>query len=263
MTTLFDVTLDLARMIRGVRRHKVATVTDSGHTMTSPTMENLAGEYVDGTIWVVTGDCAGKFATIKRAVAQKLTIADGDVVVEPGDVVMICPRVDFTLDNLIDAVNSVLYRYPVLSMDDSLTWNSNQLVYQKPVGVSDIRRIQIENTNNDGTYTISHCWLEDKDGFIRFHTAQSLYADGGKMQIFYRKLHGAVYEADDEINEYVDLVYLRNMAILYLWRTVIIHQHKDNPVAADLFNEAKIYESEHLKFNIPERNIPIRDFYTR
>ena len=61
----------------------------------------------------------------------------------------------------------------------------------------------------------------------------------------------------------VDLNYLRNMAYLYLWRTVIIHQHKDNPIAADLFNEAKLYESEHTKFNTPERNIMIRDFFVR
>lgn len=263
MATLFDVTLDLARHTRGTRRHKVSVVSNNGLTMTSPTMENLAGEYVGGTIWIMTGENAGKFAVIKRAHDQRLTIADGDVTVEPGDVVMICPHIDFGLSELIDAINSVLYRYPILAMDDSLTWNSAQLSYQKPKGVSDIRRIQIENSNGNGTYTISHCWQEDKDGYIRFHTAQYLYADGGKMQIYYRKLHGEVYELEDEIHESVDLNYLRNMAFLYLWRAVIIHQHKDNPVAADMFNEAKLYESEYTKFNTPERKILIRDFFVR
>ena len=263
MTTLFDVTLDLARHIRGVNRHKVSAINNNGHTLSSPTMENLTGEYVKGTLWVMKGECAGKFAVISRAKNQSVSIEDSDVYVGVGDIVMICPWIDFTLSDLIDAVNSVLYHYPILAMDDSLRWDSNQQAYEIPEGVSDIRRVQIENSEDNGTYVISHCWLEDKDGFLRFHTSQSKYKDGGIMQIYYRKMHGDVYEAEDEIHPMVDLVYLRNLAMLYLWRNVIIHQHKDNPISADMFNEAKMYEAEHTKFNLPERNIMIRDLYVR
>ena len=263
MATLFDVTLDLARHARGVKRHKVSVVSESGHTLSSPTMQNKTGEYGNGSIWIMTGNCAGEFGTILRSSGQSLTIADPEVSVSTGDIVMICPWIDFTLDDLIGAVNSVLYRYPIQAVDTSLKWDSDQKVYPCPEGVSDIRRIQITNANNDGTMTISHCWTEDQDGKIRFHTAQSQYLDGGDIQIIYRKMHGELYEAKDEIDPSVDLTYLRNMAFLYLWRSVIIHQHKDNPVAADMFNEAKVYESEHQKFNLPERNIMIRDFYVR
>ena len=262
MTTLFDVTLDLARSARGVQRHKISQIADSGMKLTSPTMENLSGEYVKGTLWVMTGESAGRFTQIVRAGGQSVTIDDPTFDLDLGDVIMICPWIDFSLSDLINAINSVLYRYPILAMNDSLTWNSS-MAYEIPNGVSDIRRVQIENINGDGTYTISHCWTEDRDGYLRFHTAQPLYADGGKMQIYYRKLHGDVYEPEDEIDPMVDLNYLRNMAFLYLWRNVIIHQHKDNPVAADMFNEAKLYESEYTKFNLPERKVMIRDFFTR
>ena len=263
MTTLFDATLDLARHCRGVKRHKISATSDSGRTLTSPTMQNKTGEYVDGTIWIMTGDNTGQFSTILRSNGQSLTIADTELYVDPGDVIMICPWIDFNLQDLIEAINSVLYRYPIQAIDNSLKWDSGQLVYDIPNGVSDIRRIQIENANNDGTMTISHCWTEDNDRKIRFHTAQNQYLDGGEMQIIYRKMHGEIYEATDEIDPSVDLTYLRNLAFLYLWRTVIIHRHKDNPIAADMFNEAKVYESENLKFNVPERNIMIRDFFTR
>lgn len=263
MTTLFDVTLDLARHIRGVKRHKISAVSNSGHTLQSPTMENLTGEYVRGTVWIMTGECKGKVGTILRANSQTLTIAETDVYADVGDIIMVCPWIDFTLSDLIDAINSVLYHYPILAMDDSLTWDSDVQAYQLPEDVSDIRRVQVENSEDNGTYVISHCWLEDKDGFIRFHTSQSKYKDGGKMQIYHRKMHGDVYEAEDEIHPMVDLVYLRNLAMLYLWRNVIIHQHKDNPISADMFNEAKMYEAEHQKFNLPERNIMIRDLYVR
>jgi len=262
-TTLFDVTLDLATVARGVKRYKISQISADGATLYSPSMENLTGEYVRGTCWIMTGDSAGKFTKITRASNQSITIDPTEAEVAVGDVVMICPWIDFGIDDLINAVNSVLYKYPILAMDNSLTWSSNQMVYEIPEDVSDIRRVQIENTNGDGTYTISHCWTEDRDGKLRFHTAQGLYADGGEMQIFYRKLHGQVYEPDSVIDPMVDLSYLRNMSFLYLWRTVIIHQHKDNPVAADMFNEAKLYESEHTKFNTPERKVMIRDFYVR
>ena len=263
MTTLFDVTLDLARHARGVKRHKISATSDSGRTITSPTMQNKTGEYVDGTIWIMTGDYAGEFSTILRSNNQSLTIADPELSLSVGDVIMICPWIDFKLDDLIEAINSVLYRYPIQAIDTTLEWDADTMVYDIPDGVSDIRRVQIANANNDGTMTISHCWTEDADRKLRFHTAQGQYLGGGQIQIIYRKMHGEVYEAKDEIDPTVDLTYLRNLAFLYLWRQVIIHQHKDNPVAADLFNEAKVYESEHQKFNLPERNIMIRDFYTR
>lgn len=262
MTTLFDVTLDLARHARGLRRHKVSAIANDGRTLTSPTMENIAGEYVHGTIWIMTGESAGKFSTIERSAGQSLTMSDGDVHVDVGDIVMICPWIDFSLSDLINAINSVLYKYPIYAWDKSLTWHSNQLVYDLPAGVSDIRQVKVENTLGDGTFTLSHCWLAE-NGQLRFHTSQGLYADGGEIQIGYRKLHGEVYEADDEIDPSVDLEYLRNMAFLYLWRKVIIIQHKDNPVAVDMYNEAKMYESDSQKFNKPERNIPIRSFFTR
>ena len=263
MTTLYDVTLDLARHARGVQRHKISQVSTDG-TLSSPTMENLSGEYVRGTVWFTTGNNAGKFTRIIRASNQNITVDNTDLdEIEVGDVIMICPWIDFGLTDLINAINSVLYRYPILAMDNSLTWNQGQLVYDIPEGVSDIRRVQIMNTNGDNTFTISHKWTEDRDGKLRFHSESGLYAAGGEMQIYYRKLHGEVYEPDDEIDPMVDTNYLRNMAFLYLWRTVLIHQHKDNPVAADLFNEAKLYESEYTKFNTPERKIMIRDFFVR
>ena len=260
MATLFDVSLDLARHARGVKRHKVSQTYDDGLTFTSPTMQNITGEYGGGMLWIMTGENKGKFARIKRAANQRIELDDDSPAVAVDDVVMICPWIDFDLDELIEAINSVLYRYPVFAWNTDLDWDSNTLIYELPEGVSDIRQVKIANTI--GTYTLSHCWLEE-NGELRFTTSQALYAPGGEMQIGYRKMHGELYNATDELDPSVDLTYLRNMAFLYLWRQVIIVQHKDNPVATDMFNEAKMYESDYTKFNVPERKIPIRSFFTR
>lgn len=260
MATLFDVTLDLARHARGVKRYKVSQVSDDGYSFTSASMHNTTGEYTGGSLWIMTGENAGQFTRIKRASNQKVTLEDNGPTVDVGNVTMICPWIDFDLDELIEAINSVLYKYPIYAWDNSLSWDTDTLLYDLPSGVSDIRQVKILNSID--TYTLSHCWLEE-NGQLRFTKAQGLYAQDGEIQIGYRKMHGEVYEATDEIDPSVDLTYLRNMAFLYLWRSVIIHQHKDNPVAADMFNEAKMYESEHTKFNTPERNIPIRSFFVR
>lgn len=259
MATLFDVTLDLARHARDVKRYKVSQVSDSGYTFTSASMHNVTGEFTGGTVWIMTGDSAGNFTRIKRASNQSITLEDNGPTVAVNDIVMICPWIDFSLDDLINAINSVLYRYPILATNDELEWNG-ELFYTLPEGVSDVRKVEIMNTQ--GGVTTSHCWQENA-GVLVFYRTQSLYEDGGLMHISYRAMHGELYEATDELHPMVDLTYLRNMAFLYLWRHVIIVQHKDNPIATDMFNEAKMYESEHTKFNLPERNIPPRSFFTR
>ena len=259
MATLFDVTLDLARHARGVQRHKVTSV--SGNTIRASRMGNRMGEYVNGTLWVMTGESAGHFSKIKSAKDDFLIPEDETLEIAKDDIIMICPWIDFDLDDLIDAVNSVLYRYPIFAWA-TLEWNSDSMSYDLPEGVSDIRQVQIANSADNGTWVQSHKWLEE-NGQLRFHSGAGLYADGGEMQIGYRKMHGELYEATDELDPSVDLEYLRNMAFLYLWRNLIIVQHKDNPVAADMYNEAKVYESEYTKFNNPEKRIPIRTFFTR
>lgn len=260
MATLFDVTLDLARQSRGVQRHKVTSVTNT--TIRCSRMNNRLGEYLNGSMWVMTGESAGHFSKIRAAKDDYIIPEDESITVAPDDVIMICPWIDFDLDDLIEAINSVLYRYPIFAWDDSLSWNPESLTYDLPKGVSDIRQVKVASNSDSGTYVTSHSWLEENNQ-LRFLRSQGLYADEGNIQIGYRKMHGEVYEATDEIDPSVDLNYLRNMAFLYLWRNVIIIQHKDNPVAADMFNEAKVYESEYTKFNQPERNIPMRSFHTR
>lgn len=260
MATLFDVTLDLARHVRGVTRHKVTDV--SGKRISSNRMNNGMGEYLNGTVWFMTGESAGHFSKIKTAKDDFIIPEDDTLNVAAGDTLMMCPWIDFDLDDLIEAINSVLYRYPIFVWDNTLTWDAQNLVYDLPDGVSDIRQVKIASSSGSGTFVTSHKWLEENRQ-LRFSSAGSLYGDGGEIQIGYRKMHGEVYEATDEIDPAVDLNYLRNMAFLYLWRNLIIVQHKDNPIAADMYNEAKVYESEYTKFNQPERNIPLRSFYTR
>ena len=260
MTTLFDVTLDLARHSRGVLRYKITSVEGNGKRLHSNRMNNRMGEYVNGSMWVMTGESAGQFSKIRSAKDDYVIPENDSLTINQDDVIMICPWIDFDLDDLIEAINSVLYRYPIYVWDTSLTWDPDKLIYDLPAGVSDIRQVQVANSID--TYTLSHCWTEENKQ-LRFHTAQGLYKKDGEIQIGYRKMHGEVYEPTDEIDPSVDLNYLRNMAFLYLWRSIIIVQHKDNPIAADMYNEAKMYEADHSKFNLPERNIPLRSFFTR
>jgi hypothetical protein len=49
------------------------------------------------------------------------------------------------------------------------------------------------------------------------------------------------------------------MANLWLWTHEIQMKHKDNPIAVDMFNQAKMDEDNLNKKNIPENNLLPKD----
>ena len=102
MATLFDVTLDLARHVRGVTRFKVTNIT--GKTITSARMGNRLGEYLNGTVWVMTGESAGHFSKIKSAKDDHFVPEDESLSIAKDDYVMVCPWIDFDLDTLIEFI---------------------------------------------------------------------------------------------------------------------------------------------------------------
>ena len=74
------------------------------------------------------------------------------------------------------------------------------------------------------------------------------------------KEHGAIVDRDTQlISEQVDRNYLRKMANLWLWTHEIQMKHKDNPIAVDMFNQAKMDEDTLNKKNIPESRLMQKD----
>ena len=271
---LFDATLDLARYAQGVEQYKISSVLTEGKKFSCNNLSARPGEFTNGgTVWFLSGDSEGKFGSIMRGKDQNIETFDSfeDGFAAGDDVALSCFRY-FNTQNLINGVNHVLYDYPIMAIHDGETdeaenYRHNQFEYQLPEDVTiDIRRVEIQCRNFHApfphrlpdTFCVCHYWhLEGRTLVI---DPKHIYKWGGLMRIHYVKDHGAIYDPESQlISEQVDRNYLRKMANLWLWTHEIQMKHKDNPIAVDMFNQAKMDEENLGKKNIPESNLLPKD----
>lgn len=270
---LFDATLDLARHGQGIEQHKITQVR-SASSFGCSTLSARLGEYTNGgTCWFLSGDSEGQFGSIKRGREQVIELedafTDGFAV---GDSVALSWFHYFNTQNLVNAVNHVLYDYPIMDIYEDVSnepqhYKHNQFEYPLPDDVSnDIRRVEIQCKNFwvpwhetlPDTFCTCHYWhLNGRTLVIDPHY---IYQWGGRIRIHYVKDHGMILDPKTEmISEQVDKNYLRKMANLWLWTHEIQMKHKDNPIAVDMYNQAKMDEEALGKKNIPENNLLPKD----
>ena len=270
---LFDATLDLARHAQGIETHKITGVNGS-QKFTCSTLGARMGEYTGGgTCWFLSGDSKGLFGTIRRAKDQYVELesptSEGFAV---GDSVALSWTHYFNTQNLVNAINHVLYDYPIMDIcedvtEEPTTYQHNQFEYELPEEVTnDIRRVEIQCKNwhllwpsaMPDSFAICHYW--HLNGRTLVIDPRFIYKWGGRMRIHYVKEHGMILEPETElISEQVDKTYLRKMANVWLWQHEIQMKHKDNPIAVDMYNQAKMDEDNLNKKNIPENNLLQKD----
>ena len=246
---LFDATLDLAAFAKGTEDYTVTSV--NGQTLVCSELSGRASEFGGGTIWIRTGEAAGSFGKIESNAAQTITIKD-NFNVAAGDEITIGAWLEFDTQKLINAVNSVLRTYKIMKCNDELQLDPEKEYYELPEGVStDIRRVLIRN--KCGSYT-SHYWrMEDRK--LHLYDRHNWRDKEAEIILHYADYHGAVGK-EDEISSQVDPVYLRYMSWLYLCRNLLQTVHKDNLVASDMYNEAKIYERDYGR--LPNKSLQLK-----
>ena len=288
---MFDATLDLARYAQGIEQYKITSV-QSDNKFSCGQLSARLTEYTGGTCWFLTGPSAGKFGKILRASNTNIELEDMyEDGFNVGDEVAISCFNYFNLQNLFNAINHVLYTYPIMYVYEDVTeepvrYQHNVYEYELPEEVTtDIRRVEIQSKNFYWPFitpyhvTIRKEWLrleierepELNDSFDICHywhlTGRTLVIDprfiyhwGGRMRIYYVKEHGPIIDKDEEtISDQVNKNYLRKMANLWLWTHEIQMKHKDNPIAVDMYNQAKMDEEALNKKNVPGSNLMQRD----
>ena len=249
---LFDATLDLAAFAKGTEDHEVSSV--YGNDIICDDMSARFTEFGGGTIWIRSGESEGEFGKINDCAAQRLTTQDV-YDLKKGDLITIGSWLEFDTQKLINAVNSVLRFYKILKVNDELVYDPDQVYYDLPEDVlktEDIRKIRIETRHGS---IINHYWrVEDKQLHL-YDRYRKRYPEEAKIKIFYVDYHGAVGK-DDEIDSQVVPMYLRYMSWLYLCRNLIQGVHKDNLIASDMYNEAKIYERDYG--NLPNKRLELK-----
>lgn len=289
---MFDVTLDLARFAQGIEQYKISSVGSQYNSFACGALSARLTEFKDGTCWFLTGSSAGKFGRIVRASNTYIELediyADG---FEVGDEIAISCFNYFSTQNLINAINHVLYTYPIMYVYEDVTeepqrYYHNVYEYELPEEVTtDIRRVELQVKNFNWPFvTPYHMTIrkellqveidahpEINDYFNVCHywhlSGRTLVIDprfnyqwGGRIRIYFVKEHGPIIDKDTEtISDQVDKSYLRKMANLWLWTHEIQMKHKDNPIAVDMYNQAKMDEETLAKKNVPGRNLMQKD----
>lgn len=249
---LFDATLDLARYARGVETHRIMDAQVNMRSLVLGTMTAVPREFNNGACWFLTGVSKGEVSPIQSAVDQRIILRDPmPKGYKIGDTVSISPWLDFTLNELENAVNNVLAHYPIMKKDDSIIANDGA-TYELPDGIYDVRRVELEGS--DGKRRINQYWSLDGDALTIHYGLQA----GARIVLHYVSDHGAI-DKTGRIHDSVDSEYLRKMATLNLWRNEIQTRKKDNIVAVDMFNEAKNYEEMCRRNNVLTSRLMPRD----
>ena len=271
---LHDATLDLARFAQGIETHEVTAASATYDKFSCATLAARLGEYTNGgTCWVLSGDSEGQFRTIANAhdqiVELRKRLENG---ISAGDSVALSWFHYFNTQDLVNAVNNVLYDYPIMEIyedvaEEPVNYKHTVYEYQLPDEVSqDIRRVEIQSKNFHLPYpqhlpdTFATCHYWQLNGRTLTIDPHWIYKWGGRIRIHYVKPHGMILNPDtDLISEQVDKTYLRKMANLWLWTHEIQMKHKDNPIAVDMYNQAKMDEDNFAKKNIPYSNLMPKD----
>ena len=255
---LFEATLDLASFAKGTEDY-VISVVENPSRIKCNALSGRVAEFGGGTIWIRSGDCAGKFGRIKSSAAQTMDLEDTYTGLKAGDQITIGAWLEFDTQKLINAVQSVLRMYKIgewieLEYDPDNPYINLEDCY----GLLDIRQVLIANRYS-GEPVTCHFWRYYPEFKMLQITDRNRlrYEAGAFMMALGTRMHGAVTK-DQEIDPQVDHLYLRYMSWLYLCRNLIQNTHKDNLVSTDMYNEAKIYERDHG--NLPNKALGMKTF---
>ena len=128
MTTLFDISLDIAKRLG---QSLVEGVVESGTTTTLTDSERKEknGSYNGGTLWVLSGDNAGAVLVVEGFGANKITVDTQATVFAAGDRYALMDAI-FPYWKIRQSINSVVG--DVLEVDESLTFEADTYEYTLP-----------------------------------------------------------------------------------------------------------------------------------
>lgn len=250
MTTLFDVTRSLSKMITRSMSGVATDGTDS--TLVDSELVLMPGDFKDGTIWITSGDNAGKALRILSAGGGTITFTTQADPVIAGDTYTISDST-FPLRLLEGTINRVLEVYPVQRRsDDDIVVDTTTPIYAlldstspPAFNIRNVLRVEIEEGDADSeNWTVLRTWREDPMNQTLTIKGLGSSDDGARLRITYEAKHGEV-SGSTEIDPQVDLDYLYSACMVDLWRNYIQLHKKDNATAMDLLNEAKVLEASN------------------
>lgn len=243
-TTLQALTLELSKMLTHTPE---STATGGGNTTLTDTgteRAELSSHWLNGTLWFITGDNAGKSAKITaytQSTTSTFTFATQASTISAGDRYAVADNT-YPRWLLIQAINQAANRMRPPQQDTTLTVVDDQEEYTLPTGVYNVLTVEIATSlTTPLEYKQHYNWLE-QGGKIRF-IANRPTAAGATIRLGYLADHANIFSDTDTIDGTVDRTALLWKAKTAALRWRVEHTRGDEPDTIRMLNEA-ISESE-------------------
>ena len=241
MATLFDATLELARFCSDCLSGIATGGTTQGLSDSSLTAP--ADKYKDGTVFITSGANMGKTAIVDTQMEDSIDFKTAlSSTISAGDAYTLAMST-FPLYRLQEAVNAAISHILISKTDQTLTVSNLTNILTLPAGVSDVRRVEIAGQSTAPFYFAPiYSWFE-RGGTIEISSGMLAEDNLMPIRLTYASEHGPV-TGSAVINPCILSEYVKAAAAVYLWRNILERSHKDNPIAMDMLNEAKVLEAQ-------------------
>lgn len=191
MTTLFDLSLDVAKQVTQVEEG----VVDSGTVTTLTDSERVEknGSFNNGTLWVLSGDNAGAVLVVEGFASNKITVPTQATAFAEGDRYALC-NADFPYWKIRQGINTVMG--DVLEVDESLSFETDTYEYTLPALNGVYKGVEFVDSN-DIPYPSLHAKV--RSGVLIFDYGFGAN-DGDTIRILMKSPHDALVDAGDTLN---------------------------------------------------------------
>lgn len=194
MTTLFDLSLDVAKQVTQV----VEGVVDSGTTTTLTDSERREknGSFNGGTLWVLSGDNAGAVVVVSGFAGNVVTVDAQANEFAAGDRYALC-NADFPYWKIKQAINTATG--DVLTVDESLSFAADTYEYTLPTLSG--RFVGVEFVDSQDRVSPSH-HAKVRNGTLVFDYGFG-GNDGDTIRVLVKSPHDDLVDATDTLDESV------------------------------------------------------------
>lgn len=223
MTTRAEMTLIVARTVS----HVFDGVATGGTTTTvvDTSLAETLGAYNSGTVWITQSGVVSS-RTVTTFGSNTITFSPALTnTVAAGQLYSVAPN-DFPKSQLEQSILEVLEKLAILKVDSTATVVAGADV-TLPTGVSDVRQVFVVGVR------CNH-WVE-VSGKLKFDKTSY----NGALELRYAASPAVPTTDTSILDPTADPEWLHWAAVTKLWRDYYRDHLKDNPVAIELFNEAR------------------------
>lgn len=257
MTTLYDMTLELAKILMKVRSSFATSDGAAGKTTLIDSARTEPDDYFflsgvgGGTIWFTSGTNDGVSRAITNWSLSTKTFTFAALVsakTVTNDTYMVAPLA-FPRDQLMEAINQAYKSIGnVPAVDETKLTVADQVIYALPTGVYNVKKVAIAHSTTSPYGFVPHYMWKERNGYLHFREGSQPQTTDYPIRIEYAVPPSELTADSSTVSNYVHPDLLKWAAAVYACRT-----RRADARFVDLLQEAVMREEEmRARWPIPE-----------